>query len=60
MTGLQKVTDLQHMSKWTGAYRCSNRLNIGGTAGIATMFAIFIGPLAAVAMQSLKYMFDNS
>ena len=63
MTGLQKVTDLPLAYVRNGLELTVVLIgwNIGGTAGIATLiFAIFIGPLAAVAMQSLKYLFDNS
>ena len=63
MTGLQKVTDLPLAYVRNGLELTVVLVgwSIGGTAGIATlMFAIFIGPLAAIAMQSLKYMFDNS
>ena len=63
MTGLQKVTDLPLAYVRNGLELTVVLVgwNIGGTAGIATlMFAIFIGPLAAVAMQFLKYIFDNS
>lgn len=63
MTGLQKVTDLPLAYVRNGLELTVVLVgwSIGGTAGIATlMFAIFIGPLAAISMQSLKYMFDNS
>ena len=63
MTGLQKVTDLPLAYVRNGLELTVVLVgwSIGGTAGIATlMFAIFIGPLAAIAMQSLQYMFDNS
>lgn len=63
MTGLQKVTDLPLAYVRNGLELTVVLVgwSIGGTAGIATlMFAIFIGPLAAVAMQFLKYIFDNS
>lgn len=63
MTGLQKVTDLPLAYVRNGLELTVVLVgwSIGGTAGIATlMFAIFIGPLAAIAMQSLKYMIDNS
>ena len=63
MTGLQKVTDLPLAYVRNGLELTVVLVgwSIGGTAGIATlMFAIFIGPLGAIAMQSLKYMFDNS
>ena len=63
MTGLQKVTDLPLAYVRNGLELTVVLVgwSIGGTAGIATlMFAIFIGPLAAVAMQFLKNIFDNS
>ena len=63
MTGLQKLTDLPLAYVRNGLELTVVLVgwSIGGTAGIATlMFAIFIGPLAAVAMQFLKYIFDNS
>ena len=63
MTGLQKVTDLPLAYVRNGLELTVVLLgwSIGGTAGIATlMFAIFIGPLAAVAMQFLKYLFGRA
>ena len=62
MTGLQKVTDLPLAYVRNGLELSVVLLgwSIGGTAGIATlMFAIFIGPLAASAMQLLRYLFGR-
>ena len=63
MTGLQKVTDLPLAYVRNGLELTVVLLgwSIGGTAGIATlMFAIFIGPLAALAMKFLRYLFGQS
>ena len=63
MTGLQKVTELPLAYIRNGLELTVVLLgwSIGGTAGIATlMFAIFIGPLAALAMQLLRYLFGQS
>ena len=63
MTGLQKVTDLPLAYVRNGLELTVVLIgwSIGGTAGIATlMFAIFIGPLAALAMQLLRYLFGQS
>ena len=63
MTGLQKVTDLPLAYVRNGLELTVVIIgwSIGGTAGIATlMFAVFIGPLSAVAMQFLRYLFDHS
>ena len=63
MTGLQKLTDLPFAYVRNGLELTVVIIgwSIGGTAGIATlMFAIFIGPLAALAMQLLRYLFDHS
>ena len=63
MTGLQKVTDLPLAYVRNGLELSVVIVgwSIGGTAGIATlMFAIFIGPLAAAAMQFLRHLFDHS
>ncbi len=62
MTGLQKLTDLPLAYVRNGLELTVVLLgwSIGGTAGIATlMFAIFIGPLAASAMQLLRYLFGR-
>ena len=62
MTGLQQVTDLPLAYVRNGLELSVVLLgwSIGGTAGIATlMFAIFIGPLAASAMQLLRYLFGR-
>ena len=63
MTGLQKVTDLPLAYVRNGLELTVVLLgwSIGGTAGIATLiFAIFIGPLAALAMQFLRYLSGQS
>ena len=63
MTGLQKVTDLPLAYVRNGLELTVVLLgwSIGGTAGIATLvFAIFIGPLSTLAMQLLRYLFDQS
>ena len=63
MTGLQKVTGLPlaYIRNGLELTVVLVGLSIGGTAGIATlMFAIFIGPLAVLAMQLLRYMFNKS
>ena len=63
MTGLQKVTDLPLAYVRNGLELSVVIVgwSIGGTAGIATlMFAIFIGPLTAAAMQFLRHLFDHS
>ena len=63
MTGLQKVTDLPLAYVRNGLELSVVIVgwSIGGTAGIATlMFAIFIGPLTAAAMQFLRDLFDHS
>ena len=63
MIGLQKATDLPLAYVRNGLELTVVIIgwSIGGTAGIATlMFALFIGPLSAVAMQFLRYLFDYS
>ena len=63
MTGLQKVTDLPLVYVRNGLELTVVLVGwtIGGTAGIATlMFAIFIGPLAALAMQLLRHLSGQS
>ena len=62
MTGLQKVTDLPlaYVRNVLELTVVIIGWSIGGTAGFATlMFAVFIGPLAAIAMQFLRFLFDH-
>ena len=60
MTGLQKVTDLPLAYIRNGLELTVALVGwtIGGTAGITTlMFAILIGPLAALSIQLLSYLY---
>lgn len=63
MTGLQRVTDLPLAYVRNGLELSVVIIgwSIGGTAGIATvMFALFIGPAAAMAMHFLNFSLSKS